>query len=192
MMPSLGELFGSVQLGVIEFLIVYILLSIRAMVERGYLPHIFYCKRKRILFHPRWCVRLLVFCLDALAMFSAFTLLTLYDCGVLGGKMRLPHLIFSSLGGVLSYILFRKALLRPISFIFCAFFEIWLLVFDMALYPFRLLFRLVFRLLFRLLLLWRKKYDKMKTIKKIKRFTQNQLKLAGGAFLTSAMTANDL
>ena len=191
-MPSLGELIGSVQLGIIEFLIVYILLSIRVTVDLGYLPHIFYRKRTRILFCPRWCVRLFGYCLDAMAIFSAFTVLTLYDCGVLSGKMRLPHLFFSFLGGVLCYILLRKVLFRPLSFVFCLCFEILLLIYDVALYPFRLLFRLVFRLLRHLLLLWRKKCDKIKTIKKIKRFTQNQLQLAGSAFLTSAMTANDL
>jgi hypothetical protein len=166
--------------------------AIRHILQKGYMPHILRRHPVSEFRCPKWFSIILSFLIDVLSILSFFVLLTLFDCGELGGSGRLPHLACMILGSFFGHIVYKRMLFRPLSWGFGVALELALLVAFFLLWPFRFLFWAIFRLLSHFLLIWRHSYDKILKKKEMKRFIKAQLREAAYGFLPLSMVSVDL
>ena len=188
MTPNITELFTACILGVLGFSILQTVITSGRLIAYGYrarylsrglLPQVRCPKPIRVL---------ISFCGDLLAILLVFVLLTVYDCGVLGGRLRLVHLVCFA-GGLIAARLAYRRFLRPcLSRILATATELLLLPLCLLLYPIRVLVRMICALCLRLLLLCRRKYVKIKRDQAIRRFTAYQLSMARVAFLPTELS----
>ena len=132
---------------------------------------------------PRALAKIATWGTDLFAMLLVFAVLTVYDCGILGGIMRLPHLVTALVGFFFALSVYRKFLHVILSRILVIALELLLLPIGLSFYPFRIAFSVILSLCRRLVLLCRKKCAKIRENKEIKRYTENQIRLASEAFL---------
>jgi hypothetical protein len=183
MTPGLHEIASSFLIGIGTYLLLRAFFSLAELFSCGYAPRYLRFEWTPQIRCPRAFAKLIVWGTDACAMLLAFAVLTVYDCGILGGVMRLPHLASLLVGFVLAFVIYRRLLKRILSRIFSMALELLLLPIGVTLYPFRILFSAILKLCCRLVLLCRRKCAKMRENKAIKRYTESQVDLASAAFL---------
>lgn len=183
MMPKLRDLGVSFLLGAPAYVFFCMTFSLAALLVNGYAPKYLKLRVMPQFRFPKALAAAVGWLLDLCAVLFASLMLILYDCGVLGGGMRLQH-FFCFLLGVLFVRFIEKRFLRKIlSPVLALAFEAALLLFGIFVYPIQAAFSLVFWFYRRFLLICHKKYDKIRENRSIKRYTERQISLAKEAFL---------
>ncbi len=187
-MQTLRELATSLLLGAIGYAILLLFFSLAALLRNGYAPRYLKLSCMPRLRCPRPLGAFASFGADLLAVLLVFGLLTVYDFGVLGGMMGLPHVGCFLLGFICVRRIYGRFSVRIVSPLLSIALELLLLPVGLILYPIRLLLSKIFRLLCRILLICRGKCAKLKAKRAIRRYTAGQLGLAQGAFLPHDLT----
>ena len=183
MTPMLDEILSVAAIGALCFALTQVMLSAAKLLCVGYAPKYLKLSCMPHVKLPRTVSKSVSWIIDFLATVLVCLILTVYDCGVLGGVMRFPHFAVFLMGYAFATVVYRRLLGKALSCVFSVALELLLLPIGLISYPFRLLFAAFFAICRRLVLRCVGKYAKMKEKRTIRRYTALQLGFAETAFL---------
>ena len=133
---------------------------------------------------------LLGFIYDFLAVVFCAVVTVVYDCGYLGGALRLHHLSLAVLGAFLARFLYTHLLGDPYEKAFRLFVALILSLLCLLTMPIRRALGAFSRFLRRMLLIYKKKHDKIKADRAAARYLKRELAGAETAFLDPSVLIN--
>ena len=122
------------------------------------------------------------------AVFCA-AVIAIYDCGYLGGGLRLHHAVLALLGAVIVRLSYRHIWGRILNTVFSLVLDLLLYTLFFLCMPIRVLFGAICRLFSRLLLICREKRAKIKENRVAVRYRRKELARAETAYLPRSFFA---
>ena len=131
----------------------------------------------------------LCFLFDFLAAVFCAAVVVIYDCGYLGGSLRLHHVLLALLGASIARLSYRHFLGHILELTFSLLLDLFLYALFFLSMPIRLFFGVICRLFYRLLLIYKEKRDKIKEKRAAVRYRRKELARAKTAYLPHSFFA---
>lgn len=123
------------------------------------------------------------FAFDFFAALFAATVTVIYDCGYLGGGLRLHHVVLMLFGWALVRFSYRHLIGRFFELVFSFLLDLLLYALRIVCLPLRLLFGAICRFFYKTVLICREKHGKIKEKRIAVRYRRRELARAETAYL---------